>query len=125
MEFSRELLTEKERLLYDALKDKDKASFERDWLNVQAQKEKLKIAKKRLDKKAAAMREDERKKRTHQLIEIGGCFDSVFKDKISLSDIDKEKLIEYLNKYKNSIISQISKSHTPRFMNDMNDDIDS
>lgn len=120
MEFSRELLTEKERTLYDALKDKDKASFERDWLNVQAQKEKLKIAKRRLDKKAAALREDERKKRTRQLIEIGGCFDSVFKDELSLSDIDKEKLIEYLYKYKKSIISQISKSHTPSFLNDMN-----
>lgn len=64
-EFDVQKLKKRDREAYNAMTEKQKASFEKTWIRQQQLQHKL-------EKQVASTKSSERKKRNHKLIEIGG-----------------------------------------------------
>lgn len=90
-------LTDRERKLYDKLSEAQRKTFEKNWINVEKQKQKTNQAKARLQKMAKAQSEKERKARTHHLIEVGAAVEEF----IEITDIDGFR--EYIKQWKGAI----------------------
>ncbi len=96
-------LPDKEYKFYQSLPEKDKRTYEKNWLAVETQKQKLAQARARQQKARAAATKRERASRTHRLIEIGNAVEAVLKK--ALGDIDGvigaddiQALTDYLQK---------------------------
>ena len=78
--FERDKLTEKEKDLYNQMNEKQKASFEKNWISLEKQKLKMKQAQARMTKLKNATKEKERKERAHRLIELGATIEKTIRD---------------------------------------------
>lgn len=72
IQFDYSKLSEKDRKIYDTMSPKDKAEYEKQWIQVEKQKEKLRISKARLSKKTTAYSLASRKTDAHRKIQCGG-----------------------------------------------------
>lgn len=88
MEFNYSDLTKKEQKVYDSLTAESKKTFEKQWVKVKEEQNKLNAT-------VARAREKERKARNHRLIELGAIVESVTGFPIDSKE-DKEKFMEWL-----------------------------
>lgn len=100
--FNPEKLNKEDRKIFDMMTDSEKQNFERTWLMIETQKEKLRQQKtrsrerNRREQKEIAIRQ--RKERTHRLIERGALLES-FVDgaEVCSNDVIKNLLIDLFN----------------------------
>ncbi len=97
--FDREKLNKNDRRIYDAMTDSEKTVFERTWVSIETQKQRLaqckNSSKERNIREKRVMAERERKERTHRLIEYGAILESTLTDHRYFDNKEISKILRY------------------------------
>lgn len=97
IQFNYDKLSAKEKNFYDGLSDKDKAVYEKSWIDIEKQKKKVEQAKARMQKMKTTHSQKERKAETRYKIQLGGEVVKVLKAKnITLSEDDLHLISDFL-----------------------------
>ena len=98
--FEKEKLNKKDRRIYDAMTDSEKAVFERTWISIETQKQRLTQCKnssrERNLREKRVMAERERKERTHRLIEYGAILEANFPDHNYFDNKEISQILRYV-----------------------------
>ncbi len=96
--FDIDLLSKSDRKVYEVMTDSERASYEKTWLLLEEQKQKLQqkknASKERAAREKKALAERERAERTRRLVQRGAILEASIKLPLEFSNDDIKRIIE-------------------------------
>lgn len=97
--FDIEKIPKKDRAIYEAMTEAEKASYEKTWTLLEEQKmrllQKKNAAKERATREKKAIAIKERKERAHRLIERGAILEANIKDPLDFNNNEIKEIVEH------------------------------